>query len=129
MKSKVKILLIEDDNMVVNIVSYLLTHEGFEIIVAKDGNEGAEAIENENHDLILMDIVLPYRSGLELTAFAKLKNPNTPIIVLSSLGRIDKTIQEAFSIGVTSVISKPFKPSHLIKKIKTTLSEEIFSTI
>jgi CheY-like chemotaxis protein len=122
MKSKKKILIVEDDGLVVNIVSYLLEKEGFDIVVAKDGNEGIEVLEIENPDLILMDLVLPYRSGLEVTSLAKQKFPYTPIIVVSSLGLIDETIQEALNLGVSGVVSKPFLPSDLITKIKSTLN-------
>lgn len=121
MKSKKKILIVEDDNMVVNIVTYLLEKEGFDILVAKDGNEGAKAIESEKPDLILMDIILPYKSGLEVTSLAKQKSPKTPIIVISSLGLIDETIQEARDLGVAAVFSKPFLPYELVDKIKSIL--------
>lgn len=123
MKSKKKILIVEDDSLVVNIISYLLKKEGFNIVVAKDGNEGAEALEFEKPDLILMDIMLPYRSGLDITSLAKQKFPEIPIIVVSSLGRIDETIQEALSLGVYDVVSKPFSPVDLITKVKSALRQ------
>jgi len=123
MKSKKKILIVEDNNLVVNIVSYLLNKEGFDIVVAKDGNEGAEALEVEKPDLILMDLVLPYRSGLEVTSLARQKLPNTPIIVVSSLGLIDETIQDALSLGVFGIVSKPFLPIDLITKVKSALEQ------
>ncbi len=121
MKTKKKVLIVEDDSLVVNIVSYLLEKEGFNVVVAKDGNEGAEALESEKPDLILMDIILPYKSGLEVTSLAKQKLPNTPIIVISSLGLIDQTIKEAMDLGVSAVVSKPFSPDDLINKIKSVL--------
>lgn len=116
-----KILLVEDDSLVVNIVSFLLKKEGFEIRIAKDGNEGVEALEFERPDLILMDIVLPYRSGLEVTSIAKKRFPKIPIIVVSSLGLIDETIQDALRLGVSGIVSKPFLPFDLITKVKMAL--------
>lgn len=118
MKTKKVILIIEDDGLVVKVISYLLEKEGFNIVVAKDGNEGMEAIKTKRPDLILMDIILPYKSGLEITIYAKNKFPNVPIIVVSSLGLIDSTIIEAINLGVTTVISKPFSPNELVEKIK-----------
>lgn len=123
MKTKKKILIVEDNSLVVNIVSYLLKKEGFDIVVAKDGNEGAEALESERPDLILMDIVLPYMSGLEVTSLARQKLPKIPIIVVSSLGLIDQTIQDALSLGVYGVVSKPFLPIDLISKVKSALDQ------
>lgn len=121
MKTKNKILIVEDDSLVVNIVSHLLKKEGFDIKIAKDGNEGVEALEFERPDLILMDIVLPYRSGLEVTSLAKKKFPKIPIIVVSSLGFIDEIIQDALRLGVSGIVSKPFLPVDLITKVKTAL--------
>ncbi len=122
MKAKKKILIIEDDSLVVTILNYILENEGFETVVAEDGNEGAEALTNEKPDLILMDLLLPYKSGLEITSLAKHKYPEVPIIIVSSLGLIDETIQAAFKLGAHSVVSKPFLPTELVSKIKTALS-------
>lgn len=121
MKLKKKILIVEDDSLVVKIISFLLEKEGFAVVVAVDGNEGIEALDSEKPDLILMDIMLPYKSGLEITSIAKQKSPNIPIIVISSLGLIDETIQDAISLGVSSVVSKPFVPADLVTKVKFAL--------
>lgn len=123
MRSRQKILIVEDNQLVVKIISYVLEKEGFDFIVARDGNEGAESLETEKPDLILMDLVLPYRSGLEITSLAKEKNPNIPVIVVSSLGLIDETIHDALKMGVFAVVSKPFSPTDLMKKIKSALEQ------
>lgn len=121
MKGKRKILIVEDNNLVVKMLTYLLNKEGFEIIVAKDGNAGAEALDIQKPDLILMDLVIPYRSGLEVTSLAKKMYPEVPIIVVSAMGLIDETISAALQLGVYGVVSKPFSPIELVEKIKSAL--------
>ncbi len=121
MKEKGTILIVEDNNLVVCMLKYLLNQEGFEVFIAKDGNSGVEALNEQKPDLILMDLVIPYRSGLEVTAIAKQKYPKTPIIVVSAMGLIDETVKAALKLGVHSVVSKPFSSNELLEKIKSAL--------
>lgn len=122
MKRQKKILIVEDDGLVVNILKHMLEKEGFETIIARDGNEGAAAVENSDPDLIIMDLIIPYQSGLEVASLSLKKNKNVPIIVVSSLGLIDDTIKAALALGVHSVMSKPFAPSKLVNRIIKALS-------
>lgn len=122
MKRQRNILIVEDDGLVVNILKHLLEKEGFKTIIARDGNEGAEAVENSTPDLIIIDLMLPYQSGLEVASLALKKNKNVPIIVVSSLGLIDDTIKAALALGVHSVVSKPFAPAELLHLIIKVLS-------
>lgn len=125
---KDKILIVEDNNLVVKILTFLLQQEGYESIVAIDGNEGIAALEAQRPDLILTDIILPYKSGLEVIAFAMEKYPEVPIIVVSSLGLIDDTIKAALNLGAREIVSKPFVPNQLLKTIKSFLAEQVHAT-
>ena len=113
-----KVLIIEDDNLIIKILEFILKKEGYEIHIAKDGNEGIEKIGNILPDLIITDVMMPYKSGLEITAFAKKKYPNIPIIIVSALGKEDQTVIEGFKLGVDDFIAKPFNPIELVLRVK-----------
>ncbi len=114
-----KILIIEDDKIIKNIIEFILIKEGYEVEVAIDGLVGLAKIKSFLPDLIITDVLLPYKSGLEIISFTKSNNPLTPIIVISSLGKEDITVIEAFKLGATDIIAKPFNPVELKSKLKT----------
>lgn len=113
-----KVLIIEDDKIIINILDFLLKKEGFEIAFALDGIEGIEKISAIRPDLIISDIMMPYKSGREITLFAKTNFPDTPIIMISSLGKEDQTVIDVANLGVDEFIAKPFDPKELIEKVK-----------
>jgi two-component system response regulator VicR len=69
-------------------------------------------------DLIITDIMLPFRSGLEIISYSKEHFENIPIIVVSSLGEEESTVVEAFNLGADDFVSKPFNPNELLVRIK-----------
>jgi two-component system, OmpR family, response regulator VicR len=113
-----RILIIEDDKIINNVIEFLLKKEGYEIEIARDGNEGLEKVASCNPDLIITDIMLPYKSGLEVTSFVKQHYPSIPLIIISSLGKEDLTIIEAFKLGADDLVAKPFNPVELILRVK-----------
>ena len=121
MKTKKRILIVEDDEIVIKLLQFLLEKEGFELVIARNGNQGTEALQTAKPDLILMDIMLPYKSGMEVISIAKKKLKEVPIIVLSSIGKVEQTIDEALLLRVSDVIAKPFAVGNLMEKIKSLL--------
>lgn len=117
-----KILVIEDDKIINNIIEFLLKKEGYAIEIAKDGNEGIEKMDSYQPDLVITDIMLPYKSGLEITSYLKSKSPKTPLIIISALGKEDNTIIEAFKLGADDLIAKPFNPIELMLRVKRLIS-------
>lgn len=113
-----KILIIEDDKIIKNIIEFLLKKEGYEIEFAEDGLIGMEKIKSYLPDLIITDIMLPYKSGLEITSYAKAHFPEVPVIIISSLGKEDLTVIEAFKLGADDLIAKPFNPVELVLRVK-----------
>lgn len=112
-----KILLADDDSLMLKTIEYRLKKDGFEVIPCLDGNEAFEKIASENPDIIVTDIMMPFVTGLELVD--KTRNElkkDTPIIVLSGVG-LEKTVLEAFELGADDFISKPFSPSELVVRI------------
>lgn len=113
-----KILIIEDDKIIKNIIEFLLKKEGYQVEFAEDGLIGLEKINSFLPDLIVTDIMLPYKSGLEITSYAKANYPSVPVIIISSLGKEDLTVIEAFKLGADDLIAKPFNPIELIVRVK-----------
>ncbi|MGX7668571.1 response regulator transcription factor [Flavobacterium pedocola] len=120
-----KILIIDDDKIISNIINFLLKKEGFEVHIAQNGIEGIEKISQLNPDLIITDIIMPYKSGLEITMFAKTHYPDTPILMVSSLGKEDQTVTEVFNLGVDEFLAKPFDPSEILTKVKSLLEPNL----
>ena len=120
-----KILIIDDDKIIINILSFLFEKEGFETHIAKDGIEGIAKISEIQPDLIITDIMMPFKSGLEITLFAKTNYPATPIIMISSLGKEDQKVIEVTNLGVDAFIAKPFDAAALVNKVKQLLQTNL----
>ncbi|WP_297338180.1 response regulator [Algoriphagus sp.] len=116
-----KILIIEDDLLISSLVQFRLKKDGYETLILKDGNEGIKAINEENPDLIITDVMMPFRSGIEIIHHARKEKPDVPIIVLSSLGEEEEVVLEAFNLGVSDFIPKPFNPNELAIRVKRAL--------
>lgn len=116
-----KILVAEDEPLMLMAIEAKLKNEGFEVIGRPDGREALKALETMSPDLIITDILMPYTSGLELISIVKSnQNKKIPIIVLSGLGQED-TVMEAFQLGADDFITKPFNPTELAVRVKRLL--------
>jgi two-component system response regulator VicR len=116
-----KILIIEDDKLISSLVQFRLKKEGYETFLVSDGNEGILAIDSYLPDMIITDVMMPFRSGIEIIHHARQSCPDTPIIVLSSLGEEEEVVLEAFNLGVADFIPKPFNPNELAIRVKRIL--------
>jgi two-component system, OmpR family, alkaline phosphatase synthesis response regulator PhoP len=120
-----RLLVCEDNKLVVKTLSLVLKRDGFEVDLAEDGNKAFEYLHNSNYDLILVDIHLPFHSGLEIIKFLRsdLKK-RTPVLVLSAFS--DQEMQrQAGEMEIDGYIVKPFNPSDLIRKIRSILKLDI----
>ena len=116
-----KILVAEDEPLMLMAIEAKLKNEGFEVIGTQDGRQALKALETTLPDLIITDILMPYTSGLELISIVKSnQNKKIPIIVLSGLGQED-TVMEAFQLGADDFITKPFNPTELSVRVKRLL--------
>ena len=113
-----KILIIEDDKLIIKILDFVLKKEGYETFISNDGNDGIEKIGSIQPDLVITDVMMPYKSGLEITAYSKKNFPETPVIIVSALGKEDQTVIEGFKLGVDDFIAKPFNPIELVLRVK-----------
>jgi DNA-binding response OmpR family regulator len=116
-----KILIIDDDKMIVTILQFRLAKEKFNIMVCEDGKKAKKLMEVEKPDLVIADIMMPMVSGLEIVNFIRNKKKwDIPIFVLSSIND-DKTLLEAYSLGADEFVTKPFSPEELVIRVKKML--------
>ena len=116
-----RILVIEDEVMVLKSIEFKLKKEGFDVLTAPDGKVALNLLSTETFDMILTDLMIPYYSGLELISHIRneLKS-KVPIIVLSAIGQ-EVSIMEAFRLGANDYMTKPFIPNELIIRIRKEL--------
>lgn len=109
--------------MAMKTLSVILEREGYQADVADDGNVGIEMLQKNDYDLLVVDIHLPYRSGLELIKFVRSEQgKDTPVIILSAFS--DNQMQrQAGELGISDYIVKPFNPVDLVAKIKSILNK------
>ncbi len=116
-----RILVCEDDYMVLKTIEFKLKRDGYTVLTAKDGKEASEIIRKEQLDLIITDLLMPFMNGQELIFMVRndLKL-NTPIIVLSKIG-LEDTVLKAFELGADDYVVKPFSPLELGIRVKKQL--------
>jgi DNA-binding response OmpR family regulator len=118
-----KILIVEDDRFLRELIARKLRNEGYEVIEAIDGEEGLKRIKEEKPDLVLLDLILPGIDGFEVLESAK-KEPEIapiPVIILSNLGQREE-IERGLKLGAIDYLIKAhFTPGEIIEKIKNIL--------
>lgn len=113
-----KILIAEDDVVILNTLEFRLKKDGYEVVTAVDGRDALEKIDLHLPDLIISDIMMPYISGLELVGAVKEKyGDKVSIIILTTMGQED-VVLEAFKLGADDFITKPFSPNELSIRVK-----------
>jgi two-component system alkaline phosphatase synthesis response regulator PhoP len=121
--SKGKILVVDDEVNITQILEFSIGAEGYEVIAAQNGEEAIDKARREQPDLIILDIMMPIIDGYEACRILK-ANPltkNIPVILLTAKGRdIDRRL--GYEVGATDYIIKPFSPNKLIDRIHKLLS-------
>lgn len=112
-----KILLVEDEQKLAEIIKDELYANGFDVTIAKDGAVAERMFNMHQFSLILLDISLPYKSGLELCKSFRASNAKVPIIMLTAFGELQDKV-DAFDFGADDYIIKPFHFSELLARIK-----------
>ncbi|MDP3360446.1 MAG: response regulator transcription factor [Lutibacter sp.] len=116
-----KIVLAEDNSTLSLLLKFRLEKEGYKLLIAIDGKEAVELIEQHDPELILTDIMMPFISGLEVISHVRNKlNKQTPIIVFSAAGQ-EEMVLKAFNLGANDFMGKPFSPNELVIRVKRLL--------
>lgn len=115
----IKILVVDDEERIRNLLGAYLKREGFEVLYAEDGVEALKLIHINTINLVILDVMMPKMDGWE--ALTRLREEyNMPVIMLTAKGEEDDKLQ-GFNLGVDDYETKPFSPKLLIAKIKAIL--------
>lgn len=114
-----KVLVVDDEKPISDIIKFNLTKEGYEVFVAFDGEEALEQFAKVNPDIILLDLMLPKMDGLEVCREIR-KNSDVPIIMLTAKdSEIDKVL--GLELGADDYVTKPFSNRELVARVKANL--------
>ena len=120
-----KILVVDDEKPISDIIKFNMAKEGYEVLTAFDGREALEVFAAENPDIIILDLMLPEIDGLEVARTIR-KTSNVPIIVLSAKDtEFDKVI--GLEIGADDYVTKPFSNRELQARVKALLRRSEFA--
>lgn len=114
----IKILIVEDEEPISDLIRMNLVKAGYSCICAFDGNEAADIISQERFDLILLDIMLPGMDGYELLAY--IKTMEIPVIFITAMGELNQRVQ-GLRAGADDYITKPFEIVELLARVETVL--------
>ncbi|HXY55540.1 MAG TPA: response regulator [Nitrospirota bacterium] len=117
-----KILVVDDEPDLVELVSYNLKKEGFKVFTAPDGEDALEKVRKGQFDLIILDLMLPGIQGVELCRMLR-SNPKTeaiPIIMLTARGEVSDRVR-GLETGADDYMAKPFSPKELVARVKAIL--------
>ncbi|WP_136480370.1 response regulator transcription factor [Cognatitamlana onchidii] len=133
-KKDIKILLVDDEPDILEIVGYNLSSEGYQVITAENGQEGVKKAKKELPHLIILDVMMPEMDGIEACEIIR-KNPdlsNTIVTFLTARGE-DYSQVAGFDAGADDYITKPIKPKVLVSKVKALLrrfkDEDVTDTV
>lgn len=114
-----KILLVEDDDLVRDMLAQVLIRASHEVTSANDGDEATELLKSLEPDIMVTDIIMPKKSGITLISEVKNKHPNMEIIAISGGGRLDPTgyLDLSESLGATVSFEKPIDNAALLMAI------------
>ena len=114
-----KILIIEDDKSVQQLIRMYLVNDGFEVIFSMDGKEGLDKALNDNPDLILLDLNLPKIDGIEICKKVRINSDVPIIMVTAKIEELDRL--DGLENGADDYITKPFSPRELVARVKAVL--------
>ena len=115
------ILLVEDDERIASLVRSGLEEQGYNVMVAYDGETGKKLVLQNDYDLIISDILLPKINGVDLCKQIRAAKPNIPVILLTALNTTDDII-EGFDAGADDYLTKPFDFRILLARVKALLN-------
>jgi len=115
-----RILIVDDEEAIVKLVSFNLEKEGFETLAAYDGREALDLIRKERLDLVVLDVMLPEMDGLSLCRRLRQDGIDVPVLMLTAKdGEIDKVL--GLEIGADDYLTKPFSPRELVARVRAIL--------
>ncbi len=126
-KSKAKILVVEDEKSMREILTMLLEEEGYGVVAAADGKEGVGWLQKDIFDIIITDIKMPGADGFEILAKSQELSPETAVIMITAFGTLEAAL-EAMKLGAYDYIHKPFKIDEIRLIVRNTLDTKRLRT-
>ncbi len=111
-----KVLVVEDESKVAHFIKKGLEEKGFEVDIAFDGQTGESLAKNNQYDIIILDVIMPYVNGIELCKRIRLKKIDTPVLMLTALSSTEDKVT-GFDAGADDYLIKPFEFSELVARI------------
>jgi DNA-binding response OmpR family regulator len=118
--TKRSILVVEDEEKIARVLQLELEYEGYNVEKAFDGNEALEKYRSQKWDLILLDVMLPGMSGIELLRKIRNNDPLTPVILLTARGSVADKVS-GLDLGANDYVTKPFEMEELLARIRANL--------
>ena len=117
-----KILIADDEPNIVVSLEYLMKREGYEVVVARDGRQALEAIVRERPHLVLLDVMMPGKSGFDVCQEVRATEAvkDTLILMLTAKGR-DVDVARGLAMGATAYMTKPFSTREMARKVRELL--------
>ena len=119
-----KVLIADDEQNIVISLEFLMKREGFEVVVANDGEEAIRRIRAHQPDLVLLDVMMPKKSGFEVCQEVK-SDPalgGVRILMLTAKGR-DTEVAKGLALGADAYMTKPFSTRELVDKVRSMLEQ------
>ncbi len=121
--AKAKILLIDDNEEVLDAVQFALSDLGYDVRIAHDGSEGLALVERDTPDLVVLDVVMPRRSGFAVLNQIRERFRNPPKVIMLTASDEPRHREFAHSHGAADFLSKPFDIDELVARIEELLNE------
>src|SRR5579864_397828 len=121
-ESKGKVLVIDDEADIREGLELLLTSEGFSVELAQNGTEGLRKLEEHPYDLVLLDLMMPDRSGMEVLAEVRERDKETPIFMITAYGSVEAAVN-ALKLGANDYFPKPWDNDKLLIEIDRMISQ------
>ena len=117
-----KILVVDDEKPISDIIKFNLEKEGYEVVVAFDGEEALEKVESEKPDLLVLDLMLPKIDGLEVAKQVRAKYTTPIIMATAKNSELDKVL--GLELGADDYVTKPFSNRELVARVKANLRRQ-----
>jgi DNA-binding NtrC family response regulator len=122
-----RILIVDDEEVLRDVLDAVLRREGFDIVTASSGEEALNVLDTEEIDLIILDVMLPGISGIDTMRAIRISNPNLPVIIITAFSSIDGAI-DAMKQGAFHYIPKPFKNEEVVLTVNKALEQRRLSS-
>ena len=117
-----KVLVVDDEKPISDIIKFNLEKEGYEVLIAYDGEEALARVEADDPDLIILDLMLPKIDGLEVAKRVRVKHSTPIIMVTAKDSELDKVL--GLELGADDYVTKPFSNRELVARVKANLRRQ-----